>query len=198
MKEFFITFAPERPITGEKLWYAIDDYHYFTPGTTKKVKSKHIEEPTDDIADVDDNSTRFHVGTVVFKVFRKVEHRGKVVGYDPVTKLYQIVYDNDDTEQYYHNKVRDQQKRSLPKRRQWRITKSVKIHYLYSKYASKESDYIEHIMTLTVETIWSITSLRFNVDISTKDVPIKMVQIAINTLQSDSITPEETTIVHFT
>ena len=117
-KEFSIMFALERPITGKKLCHAIDDYHHFTPGTMKKVKSKHVEEPADDMADVDDTSTRFHVGTVVFKVFGKVEDRGKVVGYDPVTKLYQIVYDDDDTEQYYHNEVRDQQKRSLTKRRQ--------------------------------------------------------------------------------
>ena len=118
VEEFSTTFALERPITGKKLRHAIDDYHHFTPDTTKKVKSKQVEEPADDIADVDDSSTRFHVGTVVFKVFGKVEHRGKVVGYDPVTKLYQIVYDNDDTEHYYHNKVRDQRKRLLTKRRQ--------------------------------------------------------------------------------
>ena len=53
-------------------------------------------------------------------------------------------------------------------------------------------------MTLTVETIQSIASLRFNVDISTEDVPIEMIQIAINTLQSDSITPKEAVIGYFT
>ena len=117
VEEFSITFAQEHPITGKKLCHAIDDYHHSTPGTTKKVKFKHVEEPTDDIAYVDDSSTRFHVGTVVFKVFGKVEDRGKVVGYDPVTKLYQVVYDDDDTEKYYHKEVRDQQERSLTKRR---------------------------------------------------------------------------------
>ena len=68
---------------------------------------------------------------------------------------------------------------------------------MYSKYAPKELDYVEHVMTLTVETIQSIASLRFNVDISTEDVPIEMIQIAINTLQSDSITPKEAVIGHF-
>ena len=53
-------------------------------------------------------------------------------------------------------------------------------------------------MTFTVENIRSIASLRFNVDISTEDVPIEMIKIAINTLQSDSITPEEAAIGHFT
>ena len=64
---------------------------------------------------VDDNSTRFQVGIVVFKVFKKVEHTGKVTGYNPVAKSYQIVYDDEDTEQYYHNEVGDQQKKSLSK-----------------------------------------------------------------------------------
>ena len=53
-------------------------------------------------------------------------------------------------------------------------------------------------MTLTVENICSIASLRYNVDISTEDVSIEMIQIATNTLQFDSITPEEAAIGHFT
>ena len=182
VKEFSITFAPERPITGKKLCHAIDDYHHFSPGTTKKVKSKHLEEPDDDMSDVDNNFTRFHLGTVVFKVFGKVEHKGKVTGYNPVTKLYQIVYDDNDIEQYYHNEVRDQQKRSLSKRRQWKNPKSVKIHHLHLKYTPKESNYEEHVMTLTVESIRSIAQLRYNHDITPKDVPIEMIQITINTL----------------
>ena len=118
MKEFSITFAPERPITGNKLQHAIDDYHHFPPGTTKKVKSKHLEEPADNMRDVDNNSTQFHVGTIVLKVFGKVEHRGKVTGYDQGNKLYHILYDDDDSKKYYHNEVRDQRKRSISKRHQ--------------------------------------------------------------------------------
>ena len=196
--EFSITFAPERPITGKKLRHAIDDYHHFCPGTTKKVKSKHIEEPIEDIEAVDDGSTRYNVGTIVFKVFGAVEHQGKVSGYDPVNKLYHILYDDDDTEEYYHNEVRDQQKRILPTKRQWRKPKSTKVHHLHSKYAPHESDYLEHVMTLTVENIRSIAALRYNCDITTEDVPVEMIQIAIHTLQSDSITPEEAAIGHFT
>ena len=74
VKEFSITFALEQPITRKKLRHAIDDYHHFSPGTTNKIKSKHVEEPADDMDAVDDNFTRFHVGIVVFKVFGKVEH----------------------------------------------------------------------------------------------------------------------------
>lgn len=59
-------------------------------------------------------------------------------------------------------------------------------------------DYVEHVMTLTVETIQSVVSLRSNIDIFTQDVPIEMIQIVINTLQSDPITPKEAVIGHFT
>ena len=43
VKKFSIRFALVRPITGKKLRHAIDDYHHFSPGTTKKIKSKHVE-----------------------------------------------------------------------------------------------------------------------------------------------------------
>ena len=131
---------------------------------------------------VDDNSSQFHVGTPVFKVFGKVEHRGEVTGYNPVTKLYNITYDDDDREEYYHNEVRDQRKRTLTKRRQWRKPKSAKVHHLHSKYAPKESDYEEHVMTLTVENIRAIARLRYSHDITAEDGPIEMTQIAIYTL----------------
>ena len=57
---------------------------------------------------------------------------------------------------------------------------------------------MEYVMSLIVENIRSIASLRFKLDISTKDIPIEMIQITIHTLQSDSITPEKATIGHFT
>ena len=64
-------FAPERPITEKELCHAIDDYHHSSPGTTKKIKSKHVEEPTEDVDAVDNGSTQFHVGTSDFKIFEK-------------------------------------------------------------------------------------------------------------------------------
>ena len=54
----------------------------------------------------------------VFKVFRQNEHSGSIVGYNLVNKLYHIIYDDYDTEEYYHNEVRDQQKQIIFKRKQ--------------------------------------------------------------------------------
>ena len=74
------------------------------------------------------------------------------------------------------------------KKKQWKKPKSAKIHHLHSKYAPHESDYVKHVMTLTVKNTRSIATLRYNCDIITKDVPIEMIQIDIYTLQSDSVT----------
>ena len=97
---------------------------------------------------VDDGSTRYQVGAIVFKMFEKVEHCGTVSGYDPVNKLYCIFYADDDTEVYYHNQVQDQQKRFLSKKKQWKKHNSAKINHLHSKYTKHKSNYVEHIMPL--------------------------------------------------
>jgi hypothetical protein len=110
LKEFFITFAPERKISGKKLKQAMDNYHHFSPSTTKKIKSNSIGESPDNLDTVDDGSTRYHVGTTVYKTFSDEEFKDKVTGYDSATKLYHILYEDEDTEDYYHNEVRDQQK----------------------------------------------------------------------------------------
>ena len=57
--------------------------------------------------DVDDNTTRFPVGTKIFKVFNDVEYKGTVTGYDHKRKLYHILYEDGDAEDFYHNEVRD-------------------------------------------------------------------------------------------
>ena len=57
--------------------YYIDKYGYsfqkdntgnYSLGATKKIKLKHIEEPNENIQAVDYGSTRFHIGTPVFKL----------------------------------------------------------------------------------------------------------------------------------
>ena len=61
-----------------------------------KVCHSDLEEPRKDVLAVDNGATRSHVGIPFFKVFGKVEHGGTVLGYDPVNKLYHIIYDDDD------------------------------------------------------------------------------------------------------
>jgi hypothetical protein len=77
VKEFSITFALEKKISGKKLKQAMDNYHRFSPGTTKKIKSRPSSEPPDDMDTVDDGSTRYHVGTTVYKTFSDEEFKVK-------------------------------------------------------------------------------------------------------------------------
>jgi hypothetical protein len=120
VKEFSITFAPEKKISGKKLKQAMDNYHHFSPGTTKKIKSNSIGESPDNLDTVDNGSTRYHVGTTVYKTFSDEEFKGKVTGYDSATKLYHILYEDEDTEDYYHNEVRDRQKPVLDISKRWK------------------------------------------------------------------------------
>ena len=84
---------------------AIGELYGYAPGTTKTIKSKPEKLPG--MKDIDNSSTRFSLGTYVYKVVNDIEYRGKVQGYDPHKKLYFIVYNDGDKEDYYHNEVRD-------------------------------------------------------------------------------------------
>ena len=99
---------------------AIDDFYGYAPGTTKTIKSKPDKLP--DMKDVDDGSERYGHGTIVYKVFNDIEYKGTVQGYDPHRKLYFIVYEDGDKEDYYHNEVKayceDNVKRH-PRRKRW-------------------------------------------------------------------------------
>ena len=83
----------------------MDDYYRYSLGTTKTIKSKPI--PDLDLEDADDKSTKFPVSKKIFKVFNNVEYKGYVTGYDHKRKLYHILYEDSDAEDFYHNKVRD-------------------------------------------------------------------------------------------
>ena len=69
----------------------------------QNLTSKPEELP--DMADVDDDFTRFLVSTKVFKVFNDVKYKGAVTGYDHKKQLYHILYDKGGAEDYYHNEV---------------------------------------------------------------------------------------------
>ena len=103
---FEITFAREPNLKGKKLKQAIDDFHFLTPGTTKRIKSK-VPEPEEDeaLTDVDDGSERYKLGSKVYKLFKGVPYTGTIIGYDATHKLYQIEYTDGDREEMYHNEV---------------------------------------------------------------------------------------------
>ena len=68
-----------------------------------------------------------------------------------------------------------------------------------SKLAPAEDDYEEYILSLNLESIRAIASLRHSdLYLSEDSIPSDMIQIAIRTLQLDSITPEEQALGFFT
>ena len=105
---FEITFASEDKLKSKQVKYAIDDYHNLLPGTTKWIKSKESENaPTENnvTIELDDWSERFPVGMPVYKEFDKVEHKGKIIGYDSRHRLYKVEYEDGDKEEFYHNEL---------------------------------------------------------------------------------------------
>ena len=102
---FDITFAPEEKLTGNKLRKAMDDFHGFKAGTTKRIKSK-----PDSFEELDDKSSRLPFKTKVYKVFDGVEYKGEVRDYNEKEKTYKIVYEDDDEEDLYHNEIKEYSK----------------------------------------------------------------------------------------
>ena len=147
MFSFTLTLAPKKKLTGKKLKEAIEDYHNFTPGMSKKIKE---EVETNDPYGFDDGTTRHSIGTKVWKVFGGLEYEGTIIGYIHKQKWYHILYNDGDTEDFYHNKVKDHLKPTRSKKFQW---KKAKMNHLKAKFAPKEIDYLEHVMTLDVGTI---------------------------------------------
>ena len=194
---FSVTFAPEDKLIGNKLKKAIDEFNGYTPGTTKTIKSKPEELP--DMADVDDDSDRFITGTKVFKVFNDVEYKGTVTGYDHKKKLYHILYEDGDAEDYYHNEVRDLQAgvvKRHPKRKRWKKKTSVAITNSIKKFAPTDMELEEHVMSLSIEDIRAIAAVKHGIDMSESAISSEMIQLCINTLNSDHMTRTSFRLFH--
>ena len=149
---FDITFAPEKKLTGNYLKKAIDDFHGFKAGTTKRIKSK-----PDDFEALDDNTSRFPFKTKVYKVFDGVEYKGEIRGYDKKQKTYKIVYEDDDVEDLYHNEVKEYSKGwTLPKHKRWRRKRNCLVTNHLNNFAPTKqecNDCEGYVATLSVEDI---------------------------------------------
>ena len=56
----------------------------------------------------------------------------------------------------------------------------------------------EHVMSLSIEDIRAIASVRHGIDMSELAILSEMIQLCINTLNSDHMTKEEQTLEYFT
>ena len=55
--------------------------------------------------ELDDILDGFEIGFTIYKEFNKVEHKGKIIGYNSKHRLYEVEYEDGDKEKFYHNKI---------------------------------------------------------------------------------------------
>ena len=72
------------------------------------------------------------------------------------------------------------------------LTNSIK------KLAPTDVELEEHVMSLSIEDIRAIASVRHRIDISELAISSEMIQLCINTLNSDHMTKEEQALGYFT
>ena len=188
---------------------AVDDYYDFARGTTNKIKSsftKDEEELQKDDGDPDE--PRYKYDTKIFKVLNNVEYKSVVISHDPITRLYKILYEDGDTEDMWHNEVKKfhhstvkrlSKKRRYKKRREIATTNFIK-KYAFSDMDSNKSEY--HVMSLFIADIRVIAFIRHydngDVDLSKETMPMEMMKLCINTLNSYHITREEQLLGFYT
>ena len=72
------------------------------------------------------------------------------------------------------------------------------VNSLRSKFASTDADHAEFLLFTNLDDIRAIVALRTGKDTFEYTVPHDMVRIAINTLTSTTVTPEEEALGYFT
>ena len=143
----------------------------------KTIKSKPEELP--DMADVDNDSTRFVVDAKVFKIFNDVEYKDAVTGYDHKKRLYHILYEDGDAEDYYHNEVWDLRAgvvKRHPKRKRWKKKTKLTITNFIQKFAPTDMEMEEHVMSLSIEDIRATASVQHGIDMSKSAISSEMIQ----------------------
>ena len=204
-----LTFSPEQKLTGTNLKRAVDDYYDYARGTTKKVKSSFTPEEIERLKlDGDPKEPRYKYGTKIFKIFNKVEYKGTVVNHDPETRLYKILYEDGDSEDMWHNEMKEYQHstvKRLPKKKRYKKRREIAATNFIRKYAPSEMDsnsFEDHVMSLSIADIRAIASIRHydddDVDLTEEEMPAEVIKLCINTLNSDHITPEEQSLGFYT
>ena len=207
---FELTFASEEKLTGTNIKRAVDDYHEFARGTTKKIKSSFTSKDEEELkkVDGDPNEPEYKYGTKLFKVFNKVEYKGAVISHDSVTRLYIFLYEDGVEKEMWHNEVKQYHHstvKRLTKKRRYKKKREIAATNFIKKYAPSEMDsnkFEDHVMSLSIADIRAIASKQHyddeDVDLSEEEMPAEMIELCINTLNSDHITPEEQSLGFYT
>ena len=88
-----------------------------------------------------------------------MEYKGSVTGYNYDTKLYQILYEDDDSKEMYHNEVKSYHSstaKRLPKKKRWKKKKNLAATNFIRRYGPMEMDCEDHALSLPTADIRSM------------------------------------------
>ena len=101
-----------------------------------------------------------------------------------------MLYDDGDTQNLYHNEVKDHLKQTKPKTHQWKEV-SVSVNCVPT-----EKYYTEHNMSLDYVIVRAIDGLKFGLDdLSESIIPHKMIRIPIDALTPITMTSKEVAVL---
>lgn len=143
--------------------------------------------------ELDDGSDQYKNGIKIFKLFDGVGYKGSIIGYNHKNWLYQVKYEGRDKEDFYSNEIYAHKNHQLPCHKCWKQIKKKRRQEMATnilvKIAPTAIDCKEHIHLLSIDKIRSIVSIMHN-NLDMTDIPTEMVQLCINTLNSNKMTPE--------
>ena len=106
--------------------------------------------------------------------------------------LYKVLYEDGDEEEMYHNEL----KSHLKPTKKAKHRRSKPLNRIISKFAPNELDEDHHTLELNANTNRAIASIKYGDQITHSDVSDELIRLY--TLGSDSVTPEEAQLGHFT
>ena len=136
------------------------------------------------------HSNLMMMGLQDIKCFNNIECKGEIVCCDHNNQLCQIPHSDGDQEQMWHNEV----KNHLHGTRNPKKAKKQHVNQILTNPAPTKLDADSHSPGFDVATIRAITAIKFGDDAASD----KEIQLCIQTLGSNSTTPEEQAIGRFT
>ena len=188
-----IKFALKPKLTVNKLSEAFDECNLLIPPSlTKKSNLDTAKNDDDPLQPDNDGTPRHQIGTTICKCFDNIEHKREIAHCDHHDQPCEISCSDGDREQMRHNEVKSHLHSTTSP---WKVKKQ-HINQIVTKLSPTELDADSHSLELDIATIQAITAVSFgDAAAAASDEEI---QLCIQTLGSDSATPEEQALGRFT
>ena len=164
------------------------------PSIAKRSKLDANDHP-DPLQPDNDGTPRHQIGTTACKCFNNFECKGEIVHHDHNDQLCQISHSDGDREQTWHNEV----KNHLQSTRNPKKVKKQQINQILTKLAPTEFDADSHSPGFDIASVQAITAVRFRDATATATAAFdEDIRLCLQTLGSDSTTPEKQALGRFT